>query len=80
MEKVNAMVLAHVSGGWAPPWHGMYQSGLAKPCPDGSSSGQRQPGQAVPSGSGREYSAKSGSGAFQPWDPNDKDDDQAGLG
>ena len=79
MEKVNAMVLAHVSGGWAPPWHGMYQSGLTKPCPDGSSSGSGSPG-SVPSGPGVNIRPSPGSGAFQPWDPNDKDDDQAGLG
>lgn len=79
MEKVNAMALAHVSGGWAPPWHGLYQSGLPRPCPDGSSSGGGRPG-SVPSGPGVDVPPRPGSGAYQDWDPNDKDDDQAGLG
>lgn len=76
MKEIHSIESAHVSGGWAPPWHGIYQSGLAKPCPDGSSGGGD--GGSVPSGPGVNVRPGLGSNAYQPVEPGGEDNN--GLG
>ncbi len=78
MKEIHSIESAHVSGGWAPPWHGMYQSGLAKPCPDGGNNGGDNGAGSVPSGPGVNIRPRTGSGAYQPIVPGGEDNN--GLG